>query len=274
MMITALLLAATLSPFEQVVAAERAFAAASVTKGMDPAFLDYLAQDSIAFLPLPAPARPAHEGKPQGDATLTWGPAWVVVSSAGDLAVSTGPWQVRTTKQTLLKVNTGWFLSIWRRQADGAWKVAVDAGISSALPYATPKSVENGFAGDAATAHKPADAAQARIGVTTAERAFSSAAKSGIGGAVLAHVDPSVRAYREGEAAGVGLVAARALLATDKRKVTCTPDRITAAASGDLGYAYGTCAGEGGDGSKKYGFLHVWRKQADGTWRILVDVTP
>jgi ketosteroid isomerase-like protein len=40
-----------------------------------------------------------------------------------------------------------------------------------------------------------------------------------------------------------------------------------------LGYAYGTCLGEGSDTSK-YGFLRVWRLQADGAWKILADVTP
>jgi len=52
---------------------------------------------------------------------------------------------------------------------------------------------------------------------------------------------------------------------------------ITASASGDLAYTYGTCAdlaGSGSDGPKKYGFLHVWRRQADASWKLVVDVTP
>jgi len=273
-MISALLLAAQLSPFDQVVASERAFAAASLEKGLHEAFLENLAPDAIAFLPLPGPARPAHEGKPPFSAKLSWGPTWIAVSSSSDLALSTGPWQIKHHEETMIKVSTGWFFSVWRRQPDGAWKVAVDAGISSPVKFVLPDVVENGSAGPPAGASRSGDAENARIGVTTAERTLAAAAKSGLGKAIEAQVDPHVRVYREGKAAAIGPEASRALLATDQRKVTCTPDRIVTSASGDLGYAYGTCLGEGGDASSKYGFLRVWREQADGKWKILADVTP
>ena len=270
-MLTALVLAATLTPFDQVVASERAFAALSLEKGLHEAFLSYLAQDAIIFDPLPTPGRPAHEGKPPSKTTLSWGPAWVAVSSAGDLALSTGPWELRPPEDTGKEPRTGYFFSVWRRQPDGAWKVAVDVGVSNPMAFEIPRTVENGLPGAAARAARPTDAANARIGVTTAERALAAAAKTGLGTAVAAKADPLVRVFRDGQPVAVGPVAARALLATDKRDVTCAPVQITAAASGDLGYAYGACMGEG---SAQYGFLHVWRMQADGTWRILVDVTP
>jgi len=273
MIITALLLAATISPFDQVVASERAFAATSLEKGLHEAFLAYLAPDAIGFLPLPGPARPSHEGKPPTTAKLAWGPTWVAVSSAGDLALSTGPWKISHQEQSVIDVSTGWFFSIWRREPDGAWKVAVDSGISSPVKFELPKVVENGFAGAPASTPRPGAAANARIGVTTAERALDVAAKAGLGKAIEAQADPAVRVYREGQAAAFGEAAAKSLLGKDNRKVSCTPDRVVTSASGVLGYAYGTCLGEGSDASK-YGFLRVWRMQADGAWKILADVTP
>ena len=273
-MISALLLAAQLSPFDQVVASERAFAAASLEKGLHEAFLENLAPDAIAFLPLPGPARPAHEGKPPFSGKLSWGPTWIAVSSSSDLALSTGPWQIKHHEETMIKVSTGWFFSVWRRQPGGAFKVAVDAGISSPVKFVLPGAVENGSVGPLAAAPRPGGAENARIGVTTAERALAAAAKAGLGKAIEAQADPHLRVYREGKAAGIGPEASRALLGTDQRKVTCTPDRIVTSASGDLGYAYGTCTGEGNDASSKYGFLRVWRMQADGKWKILADVTP
>ena len=136
MMITALLLAAQLSPFDQVVASERAFAATSLEKGLHEAFLANLAPDAIGFMPLPVPARPQHEGKPPTSTKLSWGPTWVAVSSAGDLALSTGPWEVKHKKETVLDITTGIFFSVWSRQPDGTWKVAVDAPLSE--PPAPP----------------------------------------------------------------------------------------------------------------------------------------
>ena len=139
------------------------------------------------------------------------------------------------------------------------------------MNFAVPQAVENGSAAAPARAARASDGANARIDVTMAERQLSASTKSGLGEATAARIDPAVRVYRDGKAVAIGRDAARALLANDKREVTCKPERITAAASGDLGYAYGSCSGEG---SAQYGFLHVWRKQPDGTWKIAVDVTP
>lgn len=273
-MITALLLAATLSPFDQVVAAERAFAAASLEKGHHQAFLLNLAPDAIGFLPLPGPARPAHEGQPPTAIKLAWGPTWVAVSSAGDLALSTGPWKVSHHEASPIPVSTGWFFSVWLRQPDGAYKVAVDAGIASPVAFKLPKTVEDGLAGRPIKEPRKEDAASARMAVTRAENALSLAAKSGLGKAISSRSDAGLRVYREGKAAGIDPASARALLGNDNRNVTCAPDKVIAAASGDLAYAYGTCTGEAKEADKKYGFLHVWRRQADGTFKILADVTP
>jgi ketosteroid isomerase-like protein len=273
-LIPVVLLAATLTPFDQVVASERAFAAASLSKGLHEAFLDNLAPDAIAFVPLPAAARPAHENQPKTSAKLTWGPAWVAVSAAGDLALSTGPWKVEHHEETIIKVSTGIFFTVWRRQPDGSFKVAVDAGIASPLKFAMPATVQNGFAATAAKPLRPSDAANGRIGVTQAERVVDAAAKGGLGAAVMAQADPSIRAYREGQPAGIGAAAASALLSKDTRKMACSPERVVASASGDLGYVYGKCEGDGADSSSKYGFLRVWRLHPDGTWKLLVDITP
>ena len=134
MMLSALLLAATLSPFDQVVAQERAFAAASLEIGLHESFLKNLAPDAITYNPLPEPARPRHEGKPPAKGKLNWGPTWVAVSSAGDLALSTGPWEIKDQGETLIKVSTGLFFSVWRKQPDGSWKAIVDIGNQSPPP--------------------------------------------------------------------------------------------------------------------------------------------
>ena len=132
-----------------MVASERAFAAASLEKGLHEAFLAYLAPDAIGFDPVPASgARRRTKASLNRAGMLTWGPAWVAVSSAGDLALSTGPWEFRLKEDAAIRSRApGYFFSVWRRQPDGTWKVAVDAGISSPMTFAIPTAVENGFAG-------------------------------------------------------------------------------------------------------------------------------
>ncbi len=275
MLLSALVFAATLSPFDQVVEAERAFAAASVRDGQHEAFLAHLADTAITFDPLPTPARPHHEGKPHASTVLTWGPSWVAVSSSGDLAFSSGPWQILGPDSNKIKSLTGWFFSVWRLQPGGDWKVVVDSGGAMKMLFTLPTSVENGLPAAPAKNVKPNDAANARLAMTTAERALATAAKRGIGSALAAAAEPGVRLYRQNEDVAVG-PAAKAVLDGERQKMSCAAEQITASASGDVGYAYGTCTealGAGGSDSK-LGFLHVWRKQADGTYKLFIDVAP
>jgi len=276
-MITALLLAATAatSPFDQVVAAERAFAAASARDGLHAAFVANFAPDGVVFDPVPTNGRAAHEGKPRSKGALSWGPAWAAVPAAGDLGFSSGPWEFRVAGDDAPAPSTGWFFTAWRKQPDGTWKVEADLGVSAGLTYAPPSDVINAL--PPPPAHKPSRslAAKARLEIAAAEHALATAGSRGLGAAVASVADPAIRVYREGHAPESPFDAAQVLLAADTRKATCSPARVAASASADLGYAYGTCTpAAGGADDKAFGFLRVWHKQPDGTWRVFVDVTP
>ena len=59
---------------------------------------------------------------------LTWEPRIVRVANTGQLAVSTGPYVLQTENG---KSSFGYFLSMWKRQNGGAWKVVADIGVSA-----------------------------------------------------------------------------------------------------------------------------------------------
>ena len=264
-MTAAILLAATTSAFDRVVAAERAFAAASIKVGYHAAFAAAFAPDGVVFDPAPTNARAKHEGKPRADAVLAWAPAWAAVSPAGDLGFTSGPWEYRGPEGK--PPATGWFFTAWRKQADGSWKVEADLGIDAALTYAAPGEVEDALRDAPSSKPTPAAAAQARLAVVHAEQLLAHAAESGLGPAIAAVSDRSIRVYRDGEPLG-----GSALLAADTRRMRCEAARVTASSSGDLAYAYGSCADPKKD--KKSGYVRVWRRDPDGHWLVFVDVTP
>ena len=99
-------------------------------------FLSFLADD-VSFFPDGAPIA---KGKPavrvlwapffeaQGPA-LSRTPATVEVAASGDLAYTTGTFEVKgTDAQGKATHKYGKYVTIWRRRPGGGWKVAVDIG--------------------------------------------------------------------------------------------------------------------------------------------------
>ncbi len=62
------------------------------------------------------------------DFFLTWKADKVVVTESGTIAYSSGSWRMAGPNAT------GPYLAVWRRQADGQWKVLIDAAWSSGTP--------------------------------------------------------------------------------------------------------------------------------------------
>ena len=113
---------------EVVAQTENAFSARCSEIGIRDSFLEYFAPDAIHFDPEPRLARPDLERETSSTKVrLTWEPRIVRVANTGQLAVSTGPYVLQTEKG---KSSFGYFLSMWKRQNGGAWKVVADIGLS------------------------------------------------------------------------------------------------------------------------------------------------
>lgn len=112
---------------QRVRAAETAFARSLADRDIK-AFASHVADDAVFFgqakaargkAAVVADWKPLFEGP---RAPFSWEPAQVEVLDNGTLAISSGPVRNPEGKQT------GTFNSIWRREADGSWKVVFDKG--------------------------------------------------------------------------------------------------------------------------------------------------
>jgi ketosteroid isomerase-like protein len=111
----------------QVFAAETSFAESMAKRSFD-RFAEHVADDAIFFgengaqrgkAAVLAAWRPFFEGP---DAPFSWRPETVEVLESGGLALSTGPVFDPSGQRV------GTFNSIWRREADGRWRVVFDKG--------------------------------------------------------------------------------------------------------------------------------------------------
>ena len=64
-----------------------------------------------------------------GDSSLRWQPDLAEVAKSGELAYSTGPAKMRGRNAAGKRIERdSRYLTIWKRQKDGSWKLAFDIG--------------------------------------------------------------------------------------------------------------------------------------------------
>ena len=115
--------------FEDMVAAERAFAADASARGTRAAFLAALADDGLVVAPGPGSGQRVWQARPENKNRLEWAPELAEIAASGDLGYTSGPW--RFTQDGAEKPSGfGHFFTIWRKGADGKWTVLINHAIS------------------------------------------------------------------------------------------------------------------------------------------------
>jgi ketosteroid isomerase-like protein len=247
------------SDLANMVQAEYDFAALAKREGYKTSFLKYLSEDSVMFENGAVPARARVSARPEMQGSLRWYPSNAVVSSAGDIGLSTGPWVYWNQGKPQAY---GHFVSIWRKQADGSWRNALDVGVNhdelKPAPGPLKLAAPTGHADSTNTTARTDRASDIRA----AEAQFAQlATTSGYSAATGQLASSDVRVYRDGHPPMTGTAEAASLL--KERDATGTPRLDYAAGSGDFGYSYGLIG--------KSQFVHVWQ-QRNGKWQLLTDV--
>ncbi|MFL6232611.1 MAG: YybH family protein [Thermoanaerobaculia bacterium] len=263
---------------DSLVAAEKAFARTAAEKGTRDAFLAFLADDGLMFQPDPVNGKELWRSRPAPPGLLSWYPVYSEVSLAGDLGFNTGPYEFRD-KPGDKPVVFGHFATIWKRQADGSWKAALDLGATHPEPPA-PEAPAISLSGPArveAAAIPKVDFGVALAALLDADRAFATATQEK--GSPMAYetvMTGDVRLMRASRQPVLGKAAARAFLAENPMPTTWEPLGGGIATSGDLGYTYGFVKRhEDGPESpwiNTSNYLRVWRKEKEGPWKLAFEV--
>jgi ketosteroid isomerase-like protein len=119
---------------KEVAAMEDAFCAMGKAQGLLAAFKHFAAPD-VSFIDTD-PRKWRGEaavieriGPDVPGVSLTWSAFYTDVSDDGTMGYNYGRYESRRTgKDGKESVHTGWFLTIWKRQADGSWKYVMDNG--------------------------------------------------------------------------------------------------------------------------------------------------
>jgi len=245
-----------------MVESERKFYQTGQEKGTRAAFLAFLAEDSIVFRPGPVSGQEAWGKRPETGFDLIWEPTFASIARSADFGYTTGPAKWRANKKEEKFVGYGQFISVWKKQKDGSWKVTLDCGIENPEP--------SGPAGELKMVVSEEGQPKARP-LPEAHGKFVTAAKINSVEAVLQVAGDDVRVYRDGSFPALGKNAAAELLRAKGGKISFEQMGGDMSRSSDLAYSYGKYSLLR-DGNTEAGhFFQIWQTDSTGVWKLVVD---
>jgi ketosteroid isomerase-like protein len=253
---------------------EREFARAARVKGIRDSFLEFFAGDSIAFTPDAVPARArllGQQSTPFAVNELLWEPRTGDVAASGELGWLTGPSTFIDHSAKDAPPHYGNYLSVWRKQPDGRWRVFIDVGTGLKAEAAfAPGFTRMPFG---ARYSGTEDKAAAGRSLLEADKALNARVASG--GAAPAYADTiteATRLHRAGGPPAVGPAAIGAWLTANATGMTAKSTSGEASAAGDLGYTYGKYDVPSSP-PQSGAYVRVWSRDAAGRWLVVADVT-
>lgn len=245
-----------------LVEAERKFYQTGQEQGTRAAFLAFLAPDGIVFRPGPVNGREAWSKRPETGFDLVWEPTFAAIARSADFGYDTGPSKWRAQKSDPKFTGFGHFVSIWKKQPDGAWKVALDVGIENTrsdvkppLQLVVPKNRGHGTL-ESWQQTQSAFIAAAKLDFTKAFRQFGS---------------DEARLYRDGSFPTIGKKAAVELLGPEQAGVTMEVMKTDLSSSVDLAYSYGSCSDTRTQPARAGHFVQIWQTDPAGAWKLVLD---
>jgi ketosteroid isomerase-like protein len=248
-------------------AVERAFAQTAADKDWIVAFKTYFAEDGVWFVPAPEKTQVSLVKLPPEAAKVKveWYPTLTDASSTGQLGFNLGPY-VWSEADPTKPAKRGYFFTVWKRTASGAFRVAVDFGVN------TGAAAPEGRGDWHAVARRSVASTRDRLFTLTTladeDRAVADAMREAGG------VGYSDRFDREAVLLRDGILPRRGPAIRKQLQSERDPLRLyvtDGAVDGDLGYTYGTVQ-KGASTSVAAYYVHVWRLDPKRTWRLAVDV--
>ncbi len=252
---------------QSLIDAERAFASIAKEKNTREAFLANLIDESISFSPGITKAKPFWEKLKPGTDWLYWQPVYADISASGDFGYTTGPWHFSKNKKEK-PTAFGEYITVWQKQADGKWKILIDAGINHDTYHVDGHEIKT-----SGTISQPAQpsAQSFKDELTAIEESFIQQAPTDILKAYTHHASPEIKFYRQNKFPSSSVEE----VCKTSDVLTFTPAETIVSSAGDMGFTYGTVnivkQDAGQQKTNNANYLRIWKKE-NGAWKIVMDM--
>jgi len=248
---------------ENLIQAEKNFAAYSVAHSTKEAFQQFIDSNSIMFDGgKPVQAIEFWNKKEKNSGVLNWWPQYAEISASGDFGYTTGPWTFQQTKNDTI-VARGQYTTVWHIDKNGEWKFLVDLGISNTRV----NSAENVIRIKTTPYSADSNVITHVFPMVSAENDFLELFAKNKSKAYRKYLSKESILNRNGYLPAASLADRRKFI-----KSTSSFDHFVMEGWGvspvpDLGYTYGSTMARG----KSESYLQIWRREASG-WKIAVEV--
>ncbi len=250
----------------QLAQKETEFSQSAAAGGFIRAFIAYFDDSCTAFYPQPANAKEALKGEAESHASLLWRPVFVEVSASDDFGFTTGPSEYRAGGTADTLAYYGHFVSVWKKNSSGTWRVILDVGSSYPKEEKRTEKLETKQL-PAKRTKNPGLADDGRAGMMAADSEYSALVqRQGARGALQTLASDNVRVYRKGTFPSEGKERGLELV-KNERPARCGFYKGNISSSGDLGFTCGTAVNESSDTSS---YIRIWEKGNE--WKVIVDV--
>lgn len=255
--------AAAQQPADEVLNAERSFAAYSVQNGTKAAFLKYADNSGLVFEKGKAVnAIETWSGREDRPGVLNWHPIYGFMAASGDMGFTTGPWtfQPKTIRDSI--VTRGQYSTVWHKTSEGEWKFLVDLGVGNTPNF---DSASFNFA-DKKICFTPGSLED----LQKIEEALVQAAKEATSRTKAYTVTVSKQIFllaRNGRLPTTVVHDIETLMATMPQNIVYKQMGAGISKSGDLGYVFGATVISG----KQDNYLRIWRREG-AEWKLALEV--
>ncbi|MES2807549.1 MAG: DUF4440 domain-containing protein [Bacteroidota bacterium] len=254
----------------KVVEAEENFNKLVAKKGMKDAFLSVADQDGIVFRPGPVKITDFYANIEKQPGLLQWTPKFARTSQNGDLAFTAGPYVYSNGKADDDKVY-GDYVSIWRGDGEGKYKLLIDLGVQ----HPEPEKEELIDFKEPDLSKKPSankDPFNGKTIIINTDKIFNQTLGMSALGAYKEFLSPEARYYFPGFEPITGTD--KILKFLNNQAISITAENIsgTRSISNDLAYTYGRARIKKGNIVSNYHYVRIWEVDAAHKWNVLLEI--
>ena len=277
--IITLLVSITLNSFGQasdgrvssLVSAENYFAAKSKENGIRVGFLKVSDNETLVFRPKRVKAKDFYSKKQINPGELIWEPTYARISRSGDWGFSTGPY-IYTAFSDSLK-SYGQYLSIWRADRRGIWKLALNIGTphpktvnESRMDFKDPKDFK--FFRQIS----PVRLQQREEMILATDRLLANALTKSTALGYNTFLGEEARLIFPGVEPIIGKENINKFIYEQGINIFSEPEVANRSIGSDLAYSYGSAQITSNNKTGKFNYVRIWESQEGFKWNVIVEL--